>query len=153
MEKFNNLKDTLGNILWLEKWYSKLGVKFPSNEIKNSSIRGLDFNLNSNKDHKLFSISGKLAPRIVFGCDNQISELHAFSMFEHFYQQGGRIFDTAVKFIIQDVEGGQSEYIDNPGQHPNRFEIDVINHDKKLAYEIKWRDAGTDGDHKNKEFR
>ena len=88
-------KDTLGNILWLEKWYSKLGVKFPSNEIKNSSIRGLDFNLNSNKDHKLFSISGKLAPRIVFGCDNQISELHAFSMFEHFYQQGGRIFDTA----------------------------------------------------------
>ena len=65
----------------------------------------------------------------------------------------GRIFDTAVKFIIQDVEGGQSEYIDNPGQHPNRFEIDVINHDKKLAYEIKWRDAGTDGDHKNKEYR
>ena len=88
-------KDTLGNILWLEKWYSKLGVKFPSNEIKNSPIRGLDFNLNSNKYHKLFSISGKLAPRIVFGCDNQISELHAFSMFEHFYQQGGRIFDTA----------------------------------------------------------
>ena len=65
----------------------------------------------------------------------------------------GRIFDTAVKFIIQEVEGGQSEYIDNPGQHPNRFEIDVINHDKKLAYEIKWRDAGTDGDHKNKEYR
>ena len=41
------------------------------------------------------SISGKLAPRIVFGCDNQVSELHAFCMFEHFYQQGGRIFDTA----------------------------------------------------------
>ena len=88
-------KDTLGNILWLEKWYSKLGIKFPNNEIKNSAIKDLDFNLNSNKHHKLFSISGKLAPRIVFGCDNQISELHAFCMFEHFYQQGGRIFDTA----------------------------------------------------------
>ena len=88
-------KDTLGNILWLEKWYSELGIKFPSNEIKNSSIKGLHFNFKSNNHHKLFSISGKLAPRIVFGCDNQISELHAFCMFEHFYQQGGRIFDTA----------------------------------------------------------
>ena len=29
----------------------------------------------------------------------------------------------------------------------------MLNHDKKLAYEIKWRDAGTDGDHKNKEYR
>ena len=65
----------------------------------------------------------------------------------------GRIFDTAVKFIITDVEGGKSEYINNPNQHPSRFEIDVINHDKKIAYEIKWRDAGTDGDHTNKEFR
>ena len=57
----------------------------------------------------------------------------------------GRIFDTAVKFIITDVEGGKSEYINNPNQHPSRFEIDVINHDKKIAYEIKWRVAGTDG--------
>ena len=65
----------------------------------------------------------------------------------------GRIFDTAVKFIITDVEGGKSEYINNPNQHPSRFEIDVINHDKKIAYEIKLRDAGTDGDHTNKEFR
>ena len=88
-------KDTLGNILWLEKWYSELGIKFPSNEIKNSPIKDLDFKFNSDNHHKLLSISGKLAPRIVFGCDNQISELHAFCMFEHFYQQGGRIFDTA----------------------------------------------------------
>ena len=65
----------------------------------------------------------------------------------------GRIFDTVIKFIIQDIEGGESEYIDNPGSHPSRFEIDILNHDKKLAYEVKWRDAGTDGDHTNKEFR
>ena len=88
-------KDTLGNILWLEKWYSELGIKFPSNEIKNSPIKDLDFKFNSDNHHELLSIAGKLAPRIVFGCDNQISELHAFCMFEHFYQQGGRIFDTA----------------------------------------------------------
>ena len=31
----------------------------------------------------------------------------------------GRIFDTAVKFIITDVEGGKSEYINNPNQHPS----------------------------------
>lgn len=65
----------------------------------------------------------------------------------------GRIFDSIIKFIIQDMEGGQSEYIDNPNNHPAKFEIDIINHDKKIAYEIKWRDAGTDGDHRNKEYR
>ena len=65
----------------------------------------------------------------------------------------GRIFDNIVKFIIQDIEGGQSEYILNPNKHPKKFEIDILNHNKKIAYEIKWRDAGTDGDHKNKEYR
>jgi hypothetical protein len=65
----------------------------------------------------------------------------------------GRLFDKIVKFIITDKEGGQSEYIDNYNGHPKKFEIDVMNHHKKIAYEIKWRDAGTDGDHKAKEYR
>lgn len=65
----------------------------------------------------------------------------------------GRIFDEAIKFIITNVEGGKSEYIDNTKGHPKKFEIDIMNHYKKVAYEIKWRDAGTDGDHKAKEYR
>jgi hypothetical protein len=65
----------------------------------------------------------------------------------------GRIFDNVVKFIISDVEGGQTEYWNNLNSHPMKFEIDIVNHTKKIAYEIKWRDATTDGDHKNKEFR
>ena len=64
----------------------------------------------------------------------------------------GRIFDSIVKFVITDVEGGQTEFWDNPNSNPKSFEIDVVNN-KKIAYEIKWRDAGTDGDHKSKEFR
>ena len=65
----------------------------------------------------------------------------------------GRMFDDIAKFVIAEVQGGRSEYIDNPGGHPKKFEIDIINHHKKIAYEIKWRDAGTDGDHKAKEYR
>ena len=65
----------------------------------------------------------------------------------------GRIFDEAVKFVITNAEGGKSEYVSNPGGHPKKFEIDIINHNKKIGYEIKWRDAGTDGDHKAKEYR
>ena len=88
-------KDTLGNILSLEKWYSKLGVIYPSNEIKNSLIVDHDFHLDSNLEKDTTEILGKSTPKVVFGCDNQISDLHAYCMFEHFYQQGGRIFDTA----------------------------------------------------------
>ena len=29
------------------------------------------------------------------GCDNQTSDLHAFTMFDHFFGAGGRMFDTA----------------------------------------------------------
>lgn len=65
----------------------------------------------------------------------------------------GRIFDSIVKFIIIDIEGGQTEYWNNTNSNPKKFEIDVVNNYKKIAYEIKWRDAGTDGDHKSKEFR
>ena len=88
-------KDTLGNIISLEKWYSKLGVIYPSNEIKNSPIVDHDFYLDSNLENDTAEILGKSTPKVVFGCDNQISDLHAYCMFEHFYQQGGRIFDTA----------------------------------------------------------
>ena len=88
-------KDTLGNILSLEKWYSKLGVIYPSNEIKNSPIIDHYFHLDSNLEKDTTEILGKSTPKVVFGCDNQISDLHAYCMFEHFYQQGGRIFDTA----------------------------------------------------------
>ena len=88
-------RDSLGNMLWLEKWYTQLGVNFPNNEIKNSQIKTHDFGFNPNFNENLSNILDKSTPRIVFGCDNQFSDLHAFCMFEHFYQQGGRIFDTA----------------------------------------------------------
>ena len=65
----------------------------------------------------------------------------------------GRLFDEIIKFSITTIEGGRSTYIVNPTGKPKKFEIDILNENKKIAYEIKWRDAGTDGDHKNKEFR
>ena len=64
----------------------------------------------------------------------------------------GRLFDEIIKFSITIIEGGRSTYIVNPTGKPKKFEIDILNENKKIAYEIKWRDAGTDGDHKNKEF-
>ena len=33
--------------------------------------------------------------RVVFGCDNQSDSNHAFAMFDHFFQLGGNVFDTA----------------------------------------------------------
>ena len=37
----------------------------------------------------------KIGSRLALGCDNQTSDLHAFTMFDHFFGSGGRIFDTA----------------------------------------------------------
>ena len=48
-------------------------------QFKNTNITGIE----------------KTASRLALGCDNQTSSLHAFTMFDHFYGSGGRIFDTA----------------------------------------------------------
>ena len=47
----------------------------------------------------------KIGSRLALGCDNQSSELHAFTMFDHFYESGGRIFDTA--YIYNHGKGDQ----------------------------------------------
>ena len=64
----------------------------------------------------------------------------------------GQMFDTAIKFLLSSFIPGKSTNIKNPNGHPKYFEIDHLSIDNNVAYEIKWRDAGTDGDHLKKEF-
>ena len=56
-------------------------------------------NFYSIQKRKLDSISAnntdKQFSRLVLGCDNQTSDIHAYAMFDYFYGAGGRIFDTA----------------------------------------------------------
>ena len=65
----------------------------------------------------------------------------------------GQMFDEIVKFILMATIPGKSTIVENEGGHPKSFEIDHLDETNKIGYEVKWRDAGTDGDHKNKEFR
>ena len=64
----------------------------------------------------------------------------------------GQMFDTLIKFLLSSFIPGKSTNINNPNGHPKYFEIDHLDEHNKVAYEIKWRDAGTDGDHLKKEF-
>ena len=89
--------DTQSNMFWLDQWRQKMGIVCPKNSIKYSPI--LESHAFLNQISKLQSVAipgiGKLGSRLAFGCDNQTSDVHAFTMFDNFYGSGGRIFDTA----------------------------------------------------------
>jgi aryl-alcohol dehydrogenase-like predicted oxidoreductase/predicted dehydrogenase len=89
--------DTQSNMLWLDKWRESLNIVCPFSQLESSPISESKFYLM--QESKLQEISlneiDKLGSRLALGCDNQTSALHAFTMFDHFYGSGGRIFDTA----------------------------------------------------------
>ena len=69
----------------------------PKDLIKNSPILESKAFLNQTSELENIAIPGlnKLASRLALGCDNQTSEVHAFTMFDNFYGSGGPIIDTA----------------------------------------------------------
>jgi len=89
--------DTQSNMLWLDQWRQELEINCPLKVIQNSPIPVSKFYMMQEPKFTKTSLSGidKAASRLALGCDNQTSDLHAFTMFDHFYGSGGRIFDTA----------------------------------------------------------
>ena len=89
--------DTQSNMLWLDKWRQEVKIKCPYESFENSPIPASRFYLMQKTQFQNTAIKGieKYASRLALGCDNQTSSLHAFTMFDHFYGAGGRIFDTA----------------------------------------------------------
>ena len=89
--------DTQSNMLWLDKWRESLNIVCPFSELESSPISESKFYLMQESKLQETSLNGidKSGSRLALGCDNQTSALHAFTMFDHFYGSGGRIFDTA----------------------------------------------------------
>ena len=89
--------ETQSNMFWLDKWRKEIDIECPRSFVQHSPIIKSQAYLY--QDPKLHSIDllglDKTGSRLVIGCDNQTSDLHAFTMFDHFYGSGGRIFDTA----------------------------------------------------------
>ena len=100
-------KDTLGNMLWLEKWYSENGVKYPQNIVEKSPIFSSQYEPVAKLVKSEIEGISKKGSRLVFGCDNQTSQLHASTMFDNFFNNGGNIFDTA--YIYND--GKSDKYL------------------------------------------
>jgi aryl-alcohol dehydrogenase-like predicted oxidoreductase/predicted dehydrogenase len=100
-------KDTLGNMLWLEKWYLETGVKYPQNIVEKSPIFSSQYEPVAKLVRTEIEGVSKKGSRLVFGCDNQTSQLHASTMFDNFFNNGGNIFDTA--YIYND--GKSDKYL------------------------------------------
>jgi len=92
-----NHADTQSNMLWLEKWRQEINIVCPLSHFKGSPLPDSKFYSIQRPKLQSTSLNGvkKLGSRLALGCDNQTSSLHAFTMFDHFYGSGGRIFDTA----------------------------------------------------------
>ena len=68
------------------------------------------------------------------------------------YRYAGAFLENAAVLCFQEKhpDANQTRIPNTQSQRPKNFQIDcLINTD---AIEIKWRDATTDGDHKNKEY-
>ena len=89
--------DTQSNMFWLDQWREEIKIDCPKSSLHHSPILKSKAFLNQSACLENIEIPGlnKLGSRLALGCDNQISDLHAFTMFDHFYGSGGRIFDTA----------------------------------------------------------
>ena len=108
------LASSLSNSIWLDKWLSELKVVYPANSINTSSLKSSVF-LKSTKDLnslKIPELDKEISP-IVFGCDNQINEVHAFAMFDYYYSKGGRVFDTAYIYNHGLSDKYLGDWIDN----------------------------------------
>ena len=89
--------ETQSNMFWLDNWRKELGIDCPKSHIKYSPISKSKAFLLQKPMLSKTKITGikKMGSRLAIGCDNQTSSLHAFTMFDHFFGSGGRIFDTA----------------------------------------------------------
>ena len=89
--------DSQSIMLWLDKWRKELGIKCPHELKENSQLIKSKFFSIQNKKLKGIKINGfdKDFSKLALGCDNQTSDIHAFAMFDYFYGEGGRVFDTA----------------------------------------------------------
>ena len=88
--------DSHGNMISLDSWRKELKVFYKEDrgETRKTPIIPLDKQRESLPISRIPGINKDLS-RIVFGCDNQSDSNHAFAMFDHFFSQGGNVFDTA----------------------------------------------------------
>ena len=95
--KFICHAETQSNMFWLDKWRQEMKIDCPMALIINSPIFQSKAYLLQESQLERDDLPGLSKPgsRLALGCDNQTSDLHAFTMFDHFYGSGGRIFDTA----------------------------------------------------------
>ena len=88
--------DSHGNMISLDSWRKELKVFYKEDrgETRKTPIISLDKPRESLPISRIPGINKDLS-RVVFGCDNQSDSNHAFAMFDHFFSQGGNVFDTA----------------------------------------------------------
>ena len=102
--------DTYGNMIWLDAWRKELNIQY-SQDRPESRIKKNFLEINDNDILTIPSLKvdhlGIEPSRLVFGCDNQVDDNHAFAMFDHFFSLGGNVFDTA--YIYN--EGKSDKYL------------------------------------------
>ena len=88
--------DSHGNMISLDSWRKELEVFYKEDrgETRKTPIIPSDKQRESLPISRIPGINKDLS-RVVFGCDNQSDSNHAFAMFDHFFSQGGNVFDTA----------------------------------------------------------
>ena len=110
--------DSHGNMIALDRWRKGSGVYYETD--KGENAQGSLFQVNLKNERKTLTTSNlpgieKDLSRLVFGCDNQSDSNHAFAMFDHFYLNGGNVFDTAYIYNNGKSDGYLGRWINARG--------------------------------------
>ena len=90
--------DSEGNARALDSWRSAIGLVYDREKVDRLTRPIHGEPLSPHRASMAYGIVpgiDKTVSRVVLGCDNQPSVLHAFAMFDDFFERGGNIFDTA----------------------------------------------------------
>ncbi|MDC3323846.1 Gfo/Idh/MocA family oxidoreductase, partial [Gammaproteobacteria bacterium] len=87
--------DSHGNMILLDTWRKDLKVIYDADRGEHRQVPIIPSNTPKSLPSLTIPGINKELSRVVFGCDNQSDSNHAFAMFDHFFQQGGNVFDTA----------------------------------------------------------
>jgi predicted dehydrogenase/aryl-alcohol dehydrogenase-like predicted oxidoreductase len=95
--------DTLGNLVVLDTWRSQAKLEYAREKPEALKLPFSGYALRVETPGRIplrqLIPGAAAASQLVFGCDNQRTAPHAFSVFDAFYEAGGTAFDTAYIYM------------------------------------------------------
>ena len=112
-------QDSLGNMKTLDLWRVSIGLTYdvekPAVGTRTISGRALEARPGHNMKYGQIAGVEKPVSRLIMGVDNQTTWPHAAVMFDHYFEHGGNVFDSAYIYGGGRCEQVLGQWVNNRG--------------------------------------